>query len=552
MLFCHMEVSEEFRPAKDVIQALLKARKTIRMYPENNPIYKKTVDESFSKFAEVFNYRDDLPLKIKQNEIFLDSEQIYLNPEKDDNLALFFFKDGLRELTFSKGLSEEELEDFLRIISLDFERDAADDDIVTLLWEKDFQNIKYVADETFLMEDETYEIQAEREIKSKAPETDEVLKAYAAAFESEDVKEISIINLTDKDLQALVKEMERDLLDKTPKIYEILFEMLSHSESAAEYEDVHRLLRDVFSFSLRQGNLKTVVDIMKKTKELTENPSTPDMVKRQVNLLLSSVNSAESVRSVGEIFSADAEVDENVLNEYMAFLDKDAIAPFMELLGELESIRGRKIVINILIQLGRKDIPAIARGLHDQRWYLVRNIIYILRHIGDKKAVEYLLSSAKHTDERVRKEAIKTLGELKSPLALQTLKECLVDADSSIRRSAARSLGNIGSETAKRIILENVSGNEFRDREFDEKREFYEVLANWNDAEMTDLMLKTLKKKGFFRKVRYDENRACAAHSLGLMGSKDALPALYKLRDSNNRLLREYASAAIKKIENVR
>ncbi len=547
-----MEMSEDIRSAKDVIQAILKARRTVRMYPENNPIYKKTVEESFSKFTDAFSYRDDLVLKIKQNEILLDAEQIYLNPEKEDNLALFFFKDGLRELSFSKGLSEQELQDFLKIIALDFEREAADDDIVTLLWEKDFQNIKYVADEAFLMEDEDYENKAVAEIKSKAPETDEVLKAYAAAFDSEDVKEISIINLTDKDLQALVKEMEKDLLDKTPKIYEILFEMLSQSESTAEYEDVHRLLRDVFSFSLKQGNLKTVVDIMKKTKELAENPSARDAVKRQMKLLLSSVNSAESVKSVGEIFGSDAEVDENALNEYTGFLDKEAIAPFLALLGELESIRGRKIVINILIQLGKKDIQAIAKGLHDQRWYLVRNIIYILRHIGDKKAVEYLLSSAKHTDERVRKEAIKTLGELKSPLALQTLKECLSDADSSIRRSAVRALGTIGSETARRLILENVSGKDFRDREFDEKREFYEVLAHWNDPEMNDLMIRTLKKKSFFRKAKHDENKACAAHTLGIMGNKESLPLLYKLRDSNNRTVREYVTAAIKKIENVR
>ncbi len=547
-----MEVSEDIKSAKDILQTILKARKTIRMYPENNPIYRKTVEESFSKFEEFFGFKENLGLKIKQNEIFLDTEQIYFSSEKEDNLALFFFKDGLRELTFSRGMSQSELEDFLRIIALDFDREAVDDDVVTLLWEKDFQNIKYVADEAFLLEDEDYEAEAVKEVKSKAPETDEVLKAYAAAFDSEDVREVAIINLTDKDLQALVKEIEKDLHDKTPKIYEILFEMLAQSESAAEYEDIQRLLRDVFSYCVKQGNLKTVVDLMKKTKELADDPSAPEAMRRQMRILLSTVNSPESVKSVGEIFASDVEVDENVLAEYTGFLEKEAISPFMSLLGELESIRGRKIVINILIQLGKKDIQAVARGLQDQRWYLVRNIIYILRHIGDKKAVEYLLSTAKHTDERVRKEAIKTLGELKSPLALQTLKDCLNDADQSIRKSAVKALGNMGSETAKRIILENVSDKDFGNRDFEEKREFYEVLSHWSDAETADFMIKILKKRSFFRKAKNDEDKACAAHCLGLMGNKDSLPVLQKLRDSNNRLLREYAAVAIKKIENAR
>jgi len=546
-----MEVSEDIKAAKDVIQAFLKAKKAVRMYPENNPIYKKTLEDTFSKFTDLFSYRDELNLKIKQNEIFFDAEQVYANTEKDDNLALFFFKDGLRELTFMKGLSQPEMEEFLKIISLDFDREAVDDDIVTLLWEKDFHYIKYVADDAFLVEDEDFERAEINQVKSKAPPPDEILKAYAAAFESEDVKGISIVNLTDKDLQVLVKEMEKDTLDKTGKIYQILLEMLLQAESVPEYEDVLSLLRNVFSYSLKQKNLRTAVDIMQQTRALAENPVFSDTIKRQMNLLLASVNSEESIKSLGEMFDSDAALDEQLASEYTAFLNRTSIPPFISLLGELESIHGRKIVIDILINLGKHDIQAVAKGLQDNRWFVVRNIIYILRHIGDKKAVEYLLATAKHTDERVRKEAIKTLGELKNALALQTLRDCLDDPDPSIRKIAVKALGSIGSETAKRIILEKTSGKAFRDKDFDEKRDFYEVLARWNQADVIDFLIGTLKRKALFGKAKVDENRACAAYCLGLMGSKDSLTVLSKLRDSKNKLLREAVNTAIKKIEHV-
>ena len=546
-----MEVSEDIKAAKDVIQAFLKAKKAVRMYPENNPIYKKTLEDTFSKFTDLFSYRDELNLKIKQNEIFFDAEQVYANTEKDDNLALFFFKDGLRELTFMKGLSQPEMEEFLKIISLDFDREAVDDDIVTLLWEKDFHYIKYVADDAFLVEDEDFERAEINQVKSKAPPPDEILKAYAAAFESEDVKGISIVNLTDKDLQVLVKEMEKDTLDKTGKIYQILLEMLLQAESVPEYEDVLSLLRNVFSYSLKQKNLRTAVDIMQQTRALAENPVFSDTIKRQMNLLLASVNSEESIKSLGEMFDSDAALDGQLVSEYTAFLNRTSIPPFISLLGELESIHGRKVVIDILITLGKHDIQAVAKGLQDNRWFVVRNIIYILRHIGDKKAVEYLLATAKHTDERVRKEAIKTLGELKNALALQTLRDCLDDPDPSIRKIAVKALGSIGSETAKRIILEKTSGKAFRDKDFDEKRDFYEVLARWNQADVIDFLIGTLKRKALFGKAKVDENRACAAYCLGLMGSKDSLTVLSKLRDSKNKLLREAVNTAIKKIEHV-
>ena len=71
-----MEIPEDIKAAKDVIQSLVKAKKTIRLYPENNPIYAKTIEENFSKFADFFNYRDELTLKITQNEMLLDSVQV--------------------------------------------------------------------------------------------------------------------------------------------------------------------------------------------------------------------------------------------------------------------------------------------------------------------------------------------------------------------------------------------------------------------------------------------------------------------------------------------
>ena len=149
-----MEINDELKAVKDVVQALLKSKKMLRMYPQNNPIYIKTLEDNYSRFRDFFMYNNQLVLKIRQNDIYYDSEQVYSNPEKEDNLALFFFKDGLREITFKKGLTQDEMEDFLGIISMDFDREGVDDDIVTLFWERDFQNIQYVVDEAFLADED--------------------------------------------------------------------------------------------------------------------------------------------------------------------------------------------------------------------------------------------------------------------------------------------------------------------------------------------------------------------------------------------------------------
>jgi HEAT repeat protein len=219
------------------------------------------------------------------------------------------------------------------------------------------------------------------------------------------------------------------------------------------------------------------------------------------------------------------------------------------MLGELKTIEARKLVIDALSNLGGKDINALAKGLSDPRWYVVRNIIYIFRKMGDRRAVEFLIRAAYHSDVRVRMEVLRALGDLGSQGVVQTLKESLDDPDPSVRTTAARSLGKIGSEASKKIILNKLGGKDFMEVDFNEKKEYFEVLAVWNDQDVVDYLMKTLRASSLLRKGRLDELKACAAYSLGLMGCKESLAQLHKLRESKNKLLSEYSYTAIKRIE---
>ncbi|HBR21640.1 MAG TPA: hypothetical protein DD713_03595 [Nitrospiraceae bacterium] len=544
-----MELLDDIKAAKEIIQALLKAKKTFRMYPETNPMYAKTIEDTNAKFRNFFDYRDELTFKIKQNEIFCDSEQIYSNPQKEDNIALFFFKDGLREITFKKGFSVKELEDFLKILTVDYDREVLDDDVVTLLWERDFQNVRYVVDEAFLTEEDDYESAAVREVKEKGSDSDELTRAYEDSFNEEAVKDAVIVPLTDKDLHIVVKEIEKDAHDKTGKLITIIFEMLYQAENKSEYEDVGHFLNSIVEFSITHGDLEAALHILRKTREVIDTQSIADDAKKNLNMVFSFLGFDATIKLLGELLDSGVEIDEKIWDEYVAFLDKNAIQPFITMLGELKSIPARKNVINALISLGRKDIQSLAKGLYDSRWYVVRNIIYILGKLGDKASVDYLLKTVNHSDIRVRKEGIKALGELGAPGVFPALRECFNDPEVQIRTAAARALGNIRSTTAKSIILQRMTDAAFVKTDFSEKKEFYEVLSKWKDNDVMEFLMKTLKKKSFFKRALNDESRACAAYCIGLIGNKDVLPLLNTVKESKNKLLREYVYSAIKRIE---
>ncbi len=542
-------MSEELHKVKEIVQSFLKSKKIVRMYPSNNPIYINIIDDDFKKFKEFFYFRDDLVFRIKQNEISYDAEPVYSNLEKEDNLALFFFKDGLREITFKKGLTPEEIEDFLKVISLDFSRDALDDDIVTLFWEKDFQNIHYVVDDTVLADEDNYEETAVAAIKEKEPEQDSLMKAYEDAFKEEEVQDISIVPMSDKDLQLLLQEYERDAEDKTDKLADILFEMIYLQQSKADLEDISGFFINAVEYSIGHSDIQLVTSVLSRFKKILEDKNEEEERKRLARKILLAAGDEPIVSLLGEILDSGQEMEEKLFEDYVRFLDRNALVPFMKILGELKSIHGRKIVIDALILLGIKDITTLAKGLTDSRWYVVRNIIYILRKIGDKRAVDYLLKTVKHGDIRVKKEVIRALGELGGGGVLQTLRDCLEDPEIQVRFAALQALGNIKSEAPKRIIMNKISDKNFKEKGFDEKKEYFEVLSQWKDEEVFTFVVGIIKKKTFLGRTKNYESRACAAHCLGLLGNKDALSVLNKYRNDGNKLLQEFVFSAIKRLE---
>lgn len=548
----HMEISEDTRLARDILQNIIKSKKTLRMYPQNNPVYVKTLEDLYARFGDFFHFKGDLTFKINQHSIFHDSEEIYQNPEKDDNIALFFFKDGLRELTFRQGLLLEELESFMKIIAMDFDREAVDDDIVTLFWEGDFQNIYHVVDDTFLLDadGEEYEERAVTAAKQQVSDIDGLMKAYVEEFSEEDIKDVSVIPFSDKDLQNLMKELEHDSSNKIDKLTTILFEMFYHAEEmSAILEDTLKFFRETITFSLKEGNINTVIQIMKRAKEIFEDPLSTEGMKKHIRMLLLYPGSDDALGTLGEVLDSNLIIQDEIFTLYIELLDRKAIMPLVKILGEIQTLRGRKKVMDALVFLGRQDIKTLASALNDQRWHVVRNIISILRKIRDKGSVEYLLKAMRTEDTRVKKEVIKALADLGGQEVIRPLKEHLSDPDAGVRIESARALGTIGSIAAKKILLEKISDKMFKEKDIEEKKVFYEILSKWKDEEVFDFLIGTLKKGSFLWWDKNYEEKACAAFCLGLLGNKDALPYLQKYNDSKNQLLREFSQSAIRKLE---
>jgi hypothetical protein len=545
-----MEPPEDLKLVKEILQGLPRARRIIKTYPDNNPVYIGTINDVYGKFERLFALRDEIALGVSRNEILFDSAQASRSDGGELDLPFLFFRDGIREIRFRRDLNRSELEEFLRIIASDLAPDDPDDDLVTLLWERDFENIRYFVDESFLMEEGDYQKEAIERVKTKMPGIEQALKTHVTSMSYVDPGIIPAADIGDDELNALLADVDKSRVSPhVMKLAEMLLEMVRYGHSGENPEELQSFFRDLLIFQLRQGDFGSFIDMGRMVKRAGDGSDGPETLRAACSRLIGLFGSSEIVAQLGNLLDNAKELSNDLLMDYVGLLTSDAIQPLVSSMGDLSSIQGRKRVIVILTSLGRTNIQAFAPAVRDPRWYVVRNIMHILRQIASPHAVEYLMQGLRHAEPRVRREAIRALGELKNPATLAVLRGALQDPDPANRAHAVRALGDFGSDDAKKILLHEISSRGFDELGFDQRKEFFQALSRWRDREVLEVMMRILRGRSLFRWGRAEENKALAAHALGLMGQREALPVLRELRGSANRLLREHAEHAIRTIE---
>ena len=114
------------------------------MYLPNNPIYQRATDNLRAAFSPIWAVLDELVLTVAETDFVWEEQVVYHQPNKSESLAWGLFKDGMRSLTLRRGAEQEELTRFLEMINRARYLPAdAGDDLLTLLWEQEFQYIQY-------------------------------------------------------------------------------------------------------------------------------------------------------------------------------------------------------------------------------------------------------------------------------------------------------------------------------------------------------------------------------------------------------------------------
>ena len=210
----------------------------------------------------------------------------------------------------------------------------------------------------------------------------------------------------------------------------------------------------------------------------------------------------------------------------------------------MNQVRHRRALCDALIEACRNDVEPLLARLGDPRWYVIRNVVYVLGRIAHQGVERALDRALHHEDVRVRKEAVRALGNIESPTARAYLVSAFKDGDASVRIQAAMTIAEKREERAAQSLLGAIQAPEFQRRDLREKQAFYEALGRAGSDALTPKLEALLTQGGLFKRGDDDE-RFHAALALSWLGTPKAIAALDREVKSKREPVRQAVEKAL-------
>lgn len=553
---------EELSSAKEVIQSISKASKTLKIYLPNNPIYQKFLQEAHQRFDNHLRNFGDLKIRVKQFELLFKGHTIYENKDRIESIAFKLFVDGVRDITFLEGIEKDEVVKFLILIGGEYDPSNPDDDMVTLLWEKNFLHIKYT-----ISEDISHTAELMPSIAMN-PEFDMLIDQETEDIEALKNKDVSplkellgpkfldkpfsaVFKLTEEEIKKISGEIKNEEgLNPITELIEILTDILLIEKDYESFSETLKVLDNILEALVIRGAFEHAANILKFFRDLCSSDTVPEEFRACLKSSIERAGNSDMIKELELSLNKFGQDGSGHLIAFLVLLDKNSLIPLSDLLGKIENMKIRRVLCEALVTLGKDNVDLLSKRLEDERWYVVRNIIYILGKIGNPRVIENFKRLINHPEIKVRKEVLHAIEGMNDDKAKKLLISFLDDKDSSIRILTARALANAKYKNASRTFLDIVSKKEFENREFYEKKEMFESLVRIASEEILPEIRRLIKRRRFFllKREKRDEVSVCAVLALKKIGTEAAIEILKEGSLLKNRVVKEACTKALAEI----
>ena len=542
----------------DLITGLGKAIRAFHMYLPNNPIYQRATENLRAAFAPIWAVLDELVLTIVETDFVWEEQIVYHQPNKTESLAWGLFKDGMRSLSIKRGAEQEELPRLLEAINqARYLAADAGDDLLTLLWEQEFQFIQYQFVEFFGEGGGTMPEQSGT--YPTGGDDAAARQRHAQVAEESPARPKGVVDLEDFDStlyfleEAEINEVARQVeaeyrRDIRTASLNVLFDLFELEGDPATRFEIIGVLEHLFPNLLNARDFRTAAGVLRESKLigtrgqglLAEHHARLDGFVGKlsepaiVSQLLQSLDEAPAL-------AGEAEVAE-VLRELRA----SALEPVLSWIPNLSSPALRAVLEGVADRLASSHTDEVMRILRSKDSEALTSVVTLCGRLGLHQAVPGLADTVAHPDPAVRLASVQSLAQLGTPSALALIDKAIEDGDRGVRLAAVRVAGGRGYKGALKRVEAAVLGKGLKEMDLTEKMAFFEAYGSIAGASGLKALTGILMPRGLLKLKESPETRACAAIAIGRIRTPEAREVLARMADEKDLVVRNAVNRALR------
>jgi hypothetical protein len=222
------------------------------------------------------------------------------------------------------------------------------------------------------------------------------------------------------------------------------------------------------------------------------------------------------------------------------------VVPLMERLFAEENRSLRRFWFDCLGDLGEMVRNAALERVNDERWFVVRNLIIMLRAFSDQEVQRQVRRLVNHPHPRVRKEALKSLLAYRDSMADRLLLQDL-DSNDPARKLAAIQIAEVSvNPDVVRKLLAIIDSSGIREYGLEVKSAAVQALAAIGDPQALPKLKEILTSVRFLHPGKHAQLKIAIIRALPRFPATLSRPLLEEIAASGGKTLAPVAFEALK------
>jgi hypothetical protein len=549
-----MDVSQDLtsvveEEVKEIAKLLSKAAKNYQMYLSNNRMFISSLDDLKSALDRFLEDNEVLTFVVKEFELLHRNVPVYTNTDKFQSVAFRMYRDGVRLLSFHRGIGRDELIALFEALTKCMEVDNLEEDFVTLLWEKDLESITYYEVNDFEADADQAKKGDHKKTQLKPDLSNQDLAQSRLNQVSRDVERLKpTLSLTAEDLQEvqdLAFAVEDDFfLRRAWQVFALAFET---DDSKETYCDLENGIVGFLDTCMANRQIGLAAEALATTKSIYESFDDKD-VSRVLRRILTSRHSEKNMGIIEQVLATGKETDHFQCAGYLSLIGAGAIPSILRLLPVCTQPSAKRAIIASVAALGEACPSAILESVDTASSEDVEVVLDILEAIGTEAAFGVGLGFSKHHSARVRGKVASMAGGLKGAAASAVARTLVNDTDDSVRRKAVVSMVKICGEGAVETLAKLFTSKEFSRLSHDSKLSMLIAIRNLPSAAQMQAIRTILKMRAFLRRRPIEDTKIALIEIMHLMDQDVAFEVLDVLVDNSSGKISKAARATLKKV----